>query len=488
MAIESDRLNGTIGASRDIGATVSTQQLTATLSAGTPGPPGPQGPAGPTGPVGPAGPPGPQGEPGQGIEIQGSVPSSGDLPLTGAPGDAWITSDTGHMWVWDEDTSTWTDAGLVQGPPGPAGPQGPQGIQGAAGQQGAQGPAGATGPIGPAGPAGPTGDTGAQGPQGAQGIQGIQGPAGPAGSQGAIGPAGPTGATGPAGPQGEPGADSTVPGPPGPTGPAGPEGDPGPAGPQGPPMSVQDEGSAIAALPALNFIGAGVTATADSPNNRINVTIPGAAADAVASVFGRTGTVVAQSGDYTAAQVTNAVSTAGSYADPAWLTSINVSRVTVTGINTAGTNAVTGLLLDRPYGDIGDSMDIVWSGMARISLNAIGTGEKGIIFYAQTGSGNGETNEVMRVQGNKVVTMNRPAFADPNWRLQMECGPNLHLFIGNRAGASCCLQALDFGVTTNQPLEFLASQLIFEAPVYKMFFSGVYKTLSVDASGFVKAT
>ena len=41
---------------------------------------------------------------------------------------------------------------------------------------------------------------------------------------------------------------------------------------------------------------------------------------AVSSVFGRTGTVTAQPGDYTAAQVTNALSQTGSYSDPSWLT------------------------------------------------------------------------------------------------------------------------------------------------------------------------
>ena len=48
---------------------------------------------------------------------------------------------------------------------------------------------------------------------------------------------------------------------------------------------------------------------------------------AVASVFGRTGDVTAQVGDYTAAQVTNAVSTLGAYADPAWLTALAGSKV-----------------------------------------------------------------------------------------------------------------------------------------------------------------
>lgn len=68
-------------------------------------------------------------------------------------------------------------------------------------------------------------------------------------------------------------------------------------------------------------IGSGINVSADG-------TISAAAGGgAVASVFGRTGAVVAASGDYTAAQVTNAVSTAGSYADPAWITSLAWSKI-----------------------------------------------------------------------------------------------------------------------------------------------------------------
>lgn len=51
------------------------------------------------------------------------------------------------------------------------------------------------------------------------------------------------------------------------------------------------------------------------------------AVGAVETVFGRAGAVVATSGDYTAAQVTNAVSTGGTYSDPAWLTSLAGSKV-----------------------------------------------------------------------------------------------------------------------------------------------------------------
>ena len=47
----------------------------------------------------------------------------------------------------------------------------------------------------------------------------------------------------------------------------------------------------------------------------------------VVSVFGRIGTVVAANGDYTAAQVTNAVSTASSYPDPSWIASISAAKL-----------------------------------------------------------------------------------------------------------------------------------------------------------------
>lgn len=51
-------------------------------------------------------------------------------------------------------------------------------------------------------------------------------------------------------------------------------------------------------------------------------------AGAVSAVFGRTGAVVAQSGDYTAAQVTNAVDQTQTYANPSWITSLAASKLT----------------------------------------------------------------------------------------------------------------------------------------------------------------
>ena len=198
---------------------------------------------------------GPPGPPGTGIAIQGSVPGWGDLPPTGAPGDAWIVEDTGHLWVWDAAENGWVDAGLIQGPPGPAGPQGDEGTPGEPGPQGfpgPQGPPGAQGPQGIEGPQGtgltiqgtvPTSDllpiTGAA--DGDAWIASDTGhlwvwdeqtqswiDAGPVvGPPGPIGPIGPQGLEGPMGPQG-------LPGPPGPEGLQGEKGDTGEAGPPGP--------------------------------------------------------------------------------------------------------------------------------------------------------------------------------------------------------------------------------------------------------------
>jgi hypothetical protein len=81
-----------------------------------------------------------------------------------------------------------------------------------------------------------------------------------------------------------------------------------------------------AALGRLPVGGDGQVLTADAAQPlKLKWSTP--AAVAVASVFGRTGAIVAQPGDYTAAQVTNAISALGAYPDPAWLTSFAWSKL-----------------------------------------------------------------------------------------------------------------------------------------------------------------
>ena len=83
---------------------------------GETGPAGPTGTEGVMGPTGGTGPQGPEGPAGIGLEIQGTVPTVGDLPLTGQPGEAWVVDADGHIWVWATATDEWVDAGPLQGP------------------------------------------------------------------------------------------------------------------------------------------------------------------------------------------------------------------------------------------------------------------------------------------------------------------------------------------------------------------------------------
>lgn len=196
---------------------------------GPTGPQGNQGLTGPEGPMGqigaagadglpgPAGPAGPTGGQGIGWQLRGTVDSVADIPAGSFPGEGYILTgapNTGHVVVYNLDTGTWDDIGVVQGPQGVQGPRGFVGPTGAAGV-GFYGPAGPTGPSGPPGyfqslqfPAsaryiGPNGtiiiDTDEHilriqdGETPGGWVIGAQGPSGPIGLPGPAGAAGPTG-------------------------------------------------------------------------------------------------------------------------------------------------------------------------------------------------------------------------------------------------------------------------------------------------------
>ena len=96
--------------------------------------------------------------------------------------------------------------------------------------------------------------------------------------------------------------------------------------------SYSVNGTLIASQPGLNLI-AGANTTITGVNNtgasRVDVTIAATGGvPPVTSVFTRTGAIVAVAGDYTAAQVTNAVDSTGAYANPAWITSLAWSKIT----------------------------------------------------------------------------------------------------------------------------------------------------------------
>ena len=162
----------------------------ATGVSNVPGATGPQGASGISG--------------GSPINILGSVGTSTDLDpaYTGNAGDAYITTDLSHLWVWDG--STWVDTGLISG--GGGGGGGAAGATGATGPQGSTGLTGASGYIGHDGATGTAGGVGATGIRGASGVAGTSGTAGASGISGASGTAGASGIPGASGYIGHDGA------------------------------------------------------------------------------------------------------------------------------------------------------------------------------------------------------------------------------------------------------------------------------------------
>lgn len=197
---------GSVGSTGPIGISGATGLVGATGFTGVVGATGPTGPVGVTGVVGstgvsgPAGVTGASGAAGQSISIVGSVATSASLPGSGTVGQGYITTNTGHLWIWNG--AAWQDVGNITGP---AGATGPQGSTGATGPTGASGGAGVTGPIGVTGPTGVVGSTGVIG---VSGLAGATGATGVSGVGGAVGATGPTGLTGASGSTGATGPDS----------------------------------------------------------------------------------------------------------------------------------------------------------------------------------------------------------------------------------------------------------------------------------------
>jgi len=241
--------SGPVGPSGSVGPTGASGLIGPRGATGATGPVGATGATGigATGVTGPSGPMGATGPQGTAIKLKGSVATYADLPTGASLDDAYITLDSGDLWVWNG--TTWFNAGAIAGPVGATGPTGPsgatgptgigstgatgpsglQGLQGVTGPAGSVGPTGATGAIGPSGASGLVGATGPSGIAGATGPSGASGATGPQGNVGVTGPSGAVGATGATGPQGIQGIQGNQ-GAVGPTGVSGPVGATGPTG------------------------------------------------------------------------------------------------------------------------------------------------------------------------------------------------------------------------------------------------------------------
>jgi len=272
------------------------------------------------------------------------------------------------------------------GPQGPAGPTGPQGPQGPTGPTGGQGPQGIPGPTGPQGPTGNTGAQGVPGPAGATGPIGPQGPQGNTGAQGDPGPTGPTGATGATGPQGPQGA----------TGPQGPQGVPG-SGMADPTTTLGDllvRGSSVVARLGVGSNGQVLTANSAAPSG-LGIAWTTPAPGGVTSYNTRTGAVVPATGDYTAAMVTNAVSTAGSYSDPSWLTGLAWSKIS--GVPSTVTSPLTTKGDVHVYGPADTRLAVGSNNQALIANSAQATG---LQWQAIVNSFNGRSGAVVPTSGD----------------------------------------------------------------------------------------
>ena len=151
---------------------------------------GSQGDVGYVGSTGDLGYTGSQGTPGTSVRILGSAANEAGLsPFDPIPviGDGVITTDTGHLWVYDG--IQFNDVGNVTGPQGGQGYTGSQGDIGYVGSQGNIGYVGSVGIgyVGSAGGNGTNGYTGSQGTTGGLGYTGSKGADGTNGSNGATG-------------------------------------------------------------------------------------------------------------------------------------------------------------------------------------------------------------------------------------------------------------------------------------------------------------
>jgi len=117
------------------------------------------------------------------------------------------------------------------------------------------------------------------------------------------------------------------------------------------------------------------------------------------------------------------------------------------GTNVAGLDVITGLKLDRLYGTVGDQMNIDFgdtaTGIARIAAVAWVGGGGALTFSAQTASGSGFTNEVMRIQGDGKVGIGTTT---PSLQFEVKMNGVYPVINAQEASSSARRATIGFGV------------------------------------------
>lgn len=132
--------------------------------------------------------------------------------------------------------------------------------------------------------------------------------------------------------------------------------------------------------------------------------VPIGGGGAVSSVFTRTGAVVAQAGDYTAAQVTNAVDSTQSYSNPTWLTALASSKLTgvvpVANLGTGTASSSTYLRGDGTWAAVsgGSGSQTPWTqDIQAATFRLINTGN--VLIGSST-----DTGQALQVTGTSLLS------------------------------------------------------------------------------------
>ena len=242
--------------------------------------------------------------------------------------------------------------------------------------------------------------------------------------------------------------------------------------------SYSVNGAAVGSRSTLNLIaGSGMTITGvdNAAAGSVDVTFvstgSGGGGGAVASVFGRTGTVVAQAGDYQAAQVTNAVSTLGSYADPSWITSLAWAKIT--GAPPLGVQTPWASNIDAAGFNLNNLNQINGTASSSLVLNAFGASISFNIVAAP------------------VATLTPTAFNGPRTvsAVATASGNSPALQVVNSTGSSWQL-AMDPGVSGTNYLSFLFNSGLVAVltPNYRLGIGLSTPAYAVDVIGDVNVT